>query len=166
MAQFKILLLNIHSDTNTNGGLKVLSNVMSEYYSKEEKVQSNDAYTFSNQQNNFCYTYNEKFKIGQNSQKTLSFTMDSKIIREDRIEDNPFVRNVYNGSQILLIDKDDNHHLFTVNNISYSFKQSNLIYNYECQDSFTYQLSRQNNGYTIENNIESADFLGAHNVDW
>ena len=166
MAQFKILLLNIHSDTNLTNGLKVLTNTMSEYIGQEQNNNLNGSYSFK-AKHNYCYTYNEKFKIGQNSQKTLSFSMDSQIVREDRIEENPFIHNLHNGSQILLIDKDDNHHLFTVNKISYTFKNpSVLVYNYDCQDSFTYQLSRQNNGYTIENNIESADFLGAHSVDW
>jgi hypothetical protein len=54
----------------------------------------------------------------------------------------------------------------TVSKISYEFKELNTVFNYECQDSFNYQLSRQNTGYEIENNIDDIDFIGANSLDW
>jgi hypothetical protein len=79
---------------------------------------------------------------------------------------NPFVGKLKNGSQILLIDQYDNEYFFTVTNIKYTLKNSNTVYNYSCQDSFSYQHIRQHNGYTIENNPEDVDFIGAKSVDW
>ena len=64
-----------------------------------------------------------------------------------------------------LVDKYDNHHLMTVSKISYEFHEQNTVFNYECQDSFNYQLSRQNAGYEIINNPNDADFIGAKSLD-
>lgn len=120
------------------------------------------------QDQSFTYTSNEKFQIHQNSQRSLSFTMCRNIIRADRIEVNPFINYLFIGAQLLLIDKYDKHHLMTVSKISYKFNELNTEFMYECQDSFSYQLSRQNAGYEITNNYEddSNDFIGAQELDW
>ena len=79
---------------------------------------------------------------------------------------NPFVSKLKNGTQLLLIDQYDNEYFFTVSDIQYTIKQSNIVYAYTCQDSFTHQHIRQQNGYTINNDPQSSDFIGAKNVDW
>lgn len=114
----------------------------------------------------YCYTYDEKFQVHPNSQRTLTFSMNQKIIRADRIEMNPFTNYLFIGAQLLLVDKYDNHHLMTISKISYDFKETNTVFKYECQDSFTYQLSRQNTGYEITNNIDDNSFIGAQSLDW
>jgi hypothetical protein len=119
------------------------------------------------QDQSFTYTSNEKFQIHQNSQRTLTFTMYRNVIRADRIEINPFINYLFVGAQLLLVDKYDNHHLMTVSKISYQFNELNTEFSYECQDSFSYQLSRQNAGYEIENNTDGDinDFIGAQSLD-
>ena len=117
------------------------------------------------QNQSFCYTYDEKFELHQNTQRTLTFSMNRDVIREDRIEKNPFINYLYIGAQLLLVDKYDNHHLMTVSKINYEFHAINTVFKYECQDSFNYQLSRQNAGYAIENNPDSVDFIGAKTLD-
>lgn len=120
------------------------------------------------QNQSFTYTSNEKFQIHQNSQRTLTFTMYRNVIRADRIEVNPFINYLFVGAQLLLVDKYDNHHLMTVSKISYQFNELNTEFSYECQDSFSYQLSRQNAGYEIENNTDGDinNFIGAKSLDW
>lgn len=120
------------------------------------------------QDQSFTYTSNEKFQIHQNSQRTLTFTMYRNVIRADRIEINPFINYLFVGAQLLLVDKYDNHHLMTISKISYQFNELNTEFSYECQDSFSYQLSRQNAGYEIENNADGDinDFIGAQSLDW
>lgn len=120
------------------------------------------------QDQSFTYTSNEKFQIHQNSQRTLTFTMYRNVIRADRIEVNPFINYLFVGAQLLLVDKYDKHHLMTVSKISYQFNELNTEFSYECQDSFSYQLSRQNTGYEIENSVDSdiSDFIGAQTLDW
>lgn len=120
------------------------------------------------QDQSFTYTSNEKFQIHQNSQRTLTFTMYRNVIRADRIEINPFINYLFVGAQLLLVDKYDKHHLMTVSKISYQFNELNTEFSYECQDSFSYQLSRQNAGYEIENNTDGDinDFIGAQSLDW
>ena len=66
----------------------------------------------------------------------------------------------------MLIDNFNNNHIFTIKNIDYQLNKENITYNFSCQDSFTYQLIRQNDGYTIDNNADSEDFIGAKNIDW
>ena len=72
---------------------------------------------------------------------------------------------MHNGTTLLLEDKYGQHHLFTITNISYAIREINITYNITCRDSFSYQLSRQNEGYTINNDPTSDDFLGAKNID-
>jgi hypothetical protein len=91
--------------------------------------------------------------------------MDKNIIRIDRLEANPFINYLFIGTQLLLIDKYDNHHLMTVSKISYEFTSNNTVFKYECQDSFNYQLSRQNAGYEVINDVESKGFLGSQHLD-
>jgi hypothetical protein len=56
--------------------------------------------------------------------------------------------------------------MMTVKNIALKFSAINISYQYTCQDSFSYQLSRQNDGYTLDNDPSSETFIGARTVDY
>jgi hypothetical protein len=70
------------------------------------------------------------------------------------------------GTKLCLEDKYGDQHLFVVKNISYDIKENNKIFNITCQDSFSYQMSRQNEGYEIANDSSSDNFIGAKSIDW
>ena len=65
-----------------------------------------------------------------------------------------------------MIDKYNNTILFVITKITYDFKENNIIYNYTCQDAFSYQHSRQQSGYTIENDSSLDTFIGPKTIDW
>ena len=161
MAKFKLSLINLNTAGEEKSLPTYFKQTISEFYDqRSEYLSKTNSPLYS-----YCYTYNEKFSESTNSQKKLSFSMDRKIIRDDRIEDNPFVYNLAIGSQLLLEDKYGEHHLMTITDIQFNFKELNLTYNYQCQDSFTWQLSRQNNGYEITNDPSATDFIGAMSID-
>ena len=171
MAQFKIYLLNLRaneSEFTPKYSIMPISEFDTLYNIHNDDDQNTSKYFSAQlyQDQGFCYTYNEKFKISQNTQRTLSFSMNRNIIRVDRIEKNPFINYLFIGAQLLFVDKYDNHHLMTVSKITYDFKELNTVFNYECSDSFNYQLSRQNDGYEIINEKDDVDFIGARDLDW
>lgn len=189
MAKFKIYLMSLRSnsdDFSSTYSLMPISDFYTQYneYDAIEKapiqpsvlssLDNSDGYRDKHhyftanfmQNNSFCYSYDEKFQIHQNTQRTLTFSMNRDVVRGDRIETNPFINYLFIGAQLLLVDKYDKHHLMTVSKISYEFQSLNTVFKYECQDSFNYQLSRQNAGYEIENNLNSVDFIGAQTLDW
>lgn len=116
--------------------------------------------------NNYSYSFGEKFSMHKHGQKELSFSMLRNIWEGDSWRVNPFTKTLQIGGQVLLVDKYDNEYLFTIKEIKYAFKEQNIQYDYICQDSFTYQNIRQNNGYTIQNDLTSESFIGAKNIDW
>lgn len=145
MAQFKISLLTFASPKGFIGA------TLSDYKSESQ---------------NICYTYNEKYSQHQNAQKELTFSMDRQLLMHDEWMKNPFASAIHVGSIIELIDRFDNTVLFIVKSIKYNFKEHNLTYDYTCQDAFSYQYSRQQSGYTINNDASSEDFIGPKTVDW
>lgn len=185
MAKFKLYLLNQTSliESSSLSAMRVpisefqisssqYEDNLEQYWSLAEDEENTTQERMQNRQTAtllhnpyFCYTFDEKFQLHQNTQRTLTFSMARDIIREDRLEKNPFINYLYIGAQLLLEDKYDNHHLMTVSKISYEFHKLNTIFKYECQDSFNYQLARQNTGYEIINNIEDIDFIGAKSLD-
>ena len=112
------------------------------------------------------FSFNEKFSIHQNAQKDLTFDMTERLLVQDQWIDNPFINNLHIGSQLLLTDKYNRVHLFTIKNIKLNFSNVNTTYSYSCQDSFNYQMVRQNDGYAISNDTSSVDFIGAKTLDW
>lgn len=163
MAKFTIKLLTSRLGSN-NSYSTYLETPISDFLDPIE-LQTQSSTTL-NKKHGYCYTFNEKISLHQNGQKELSFSMMKNIWLDSEMTTNPFVGKLKNGSQILLIDQYDNEYFFTVTNIKYTLKNSNIVYNYSCQDSFSYQHIRQHNGYTIENNPEDVDFIGAKSVDW
>lgn len=115
---------------------------------------------------NYDFTYDENFSIKSNGQRSLSFSMSKKIMKDYSWENNPFINAIKIGSIIKLEDHFNNHHFFTVTSIAFEPHPINMSFKYECIDSFSYQLTRQNDGYSIENNVESEDYLGARDLDF
>ena len=152
MAKFKISLL---TPTSLNKSSSFLKAILGDYTTP---------YQTSNK--NVCYTYNEKFSIHQNAQKELTFSMDRNILNNDERYINPFVAAIHVGSLIQLEDKYNNTYLFIVKNIAYTFNEYNIVYNYTCQDAFSYQHTRQQSGYTIQNDASSDNFIGPKTIDW
>lgn len=171
MAKFKLYLLTFQNNINEKNQLsnKYLANLISEFTSQvSTKRISGDSreHFIYNTNNSFCYTYEEQLSLHQNSQKELTFKMDFRVYRDDRLEDNPYAQNLIVGSQLLLEDAYGQQHLFTVKNIDIGISNVNTVCTYSCQDSFTFQLSKQNDGYEITNDINDEDFIGAHTIDW
>lgn len=131
----------------------------------DEDEKSGHFYSHPTLKRSFSYTYEEKVSFHQNAQAELSFKMDNNILFEDEWIKNPFVDAITIGSQIALTSLDETR-IFTVKKISSSFNNNNNIYTYTCQDSFSYQLSRQNKGYTIDNDSSDDDFIGAKSIDY
>ena len=114
---------------------------------------------------NFSYSYDENLTLGENSQNKLTFKMLKYIEHDGRYDVNPFAAIISGGSQIKLIDKDNQVYIFTVTSPKYAIKRSNVEITYECIDSFSYKNTRQNSGYTISNDETSEDFIGSKTLD-
>ena len=171
MSYFKLELLNLaESPIDILGSaadsqrVYYLANTISEFYSPAKKASGN--YSVKSQTNTYCYSYDESLSLHTNGQKELTFKLNDQIIYQDQLIRNPFTISIVVGSQLLLTDKNHQQYLFTVKSINTSFEKNNLVYEYSCQDSFSYQLSRQNSGYTINNDSSSETFIGAKSVDW
>ncbi len=170
MIHFKLSLLSTTVSNNRLTNVKYSILPISEFYDQEYLYIHNRASAakkcFSTQKHSFNYTYDEKLSLHQNSQKELTFNMSNKIHNQDTWEDNPFINYIHNGSLLLLEDNFNRQIVFIVKDIKYTFGENSIIYNITCQDEFTYQLSTQNDGYTINNDSSSEDFIGAHTIDW
>ena len=171
MANFKLYLLTLKNNEHEIFSDRYLASLISEFHSQIDTkmlARTNDKreHLIYNTNNTFCYTYDEQLSLHQNSQKELTFKMDFKVYRDDRLEDNPYAQNLIIGSQLLLEDQYKRQHLFTVKNIDVELSNINTVCTYSCQDSFTFQLSKQNDGYEITNSIDDEDFIGAHTIDW
>lgn len=162
MAYFRINLLTPQTNTNTQG-VCFLETPISEFYNQQDVYNSK---TFSKRQYTYCYTFNEKFSSHDNGQKELTFSMMRNIWLDNELTQNPFVTKLKIGTQVLLIDKYENEYFFTITDIKYKIHDSNILYDYVCNDSFTYQHIRQNDGYEIKNDSTSSDFIGSQTIDW
>ena len=191
MAYFKLSLLTPYSESKKSISIDTYNaiyyeDLITEFESQLQSYDSNiqlkesenkdliDSYSrnlaasnsFAVKKKTTSFSYNEKVTFSQNAQKTLSFDMNRYIIKENEYLENPFVNLIQDGSQILLTDQYNNEYFFTVTSIKYNFKETNIIYSYTCQDSFSYQTSRQNQSYSIDNDISDIDFIGAKTADW
>ena len=177
MAKFRIRLITPNNDclydlNSLNQQETFLSATITDFNDQEATYKNNQqAYEAlsTSTEKTIChphsYTYNEKFSLHTNGQKELSFNIDDKVFSNNEWIENPFARLLRVGTQLELVDKYNNYMLFTVNKVSYTFNNLNIVYNINCQDSFTYQLTRQNQGYNLTNDAESKDFIGALDID-
>lgn len=183
MTHFKLYLLTPQFKNNAT---VFIEDQITEFYTQSDQIQSKQVEILSddssddiqearedlwhNGHNTFSYSYNEKLSKEQNAQKTLTFEMNRYIITENEWQENPFARNIMDNSLILLreynYEEVSEETLFIVTSIKYNFKENNTIYSISCQDRFTYETARQNDGYTIKNDPESVDFIGAKTIDW
>lgn len=172
MIQFQIKLLTPVFLTNSQVGISnflettvsnfILPDQQGPFDPAAEDLEKEQQFSKSN----FSYTFDEQISIHKNAQKDLSFSMLQYQWNDDVYEKNPFVSKIKVGSQLLLIDTYGNEYFFSVKNISYDIKKDNIVYKYDCQDSFTFNLIRQQSGYTIENDLNSESFIGARSIDW
>lgn len=159
--------LNVLDSAADSNRAYFLADTISEFYSQQEVAKSTTNYSAADPQlNTYCYSYDESISLHTNAQKELSFKLNDHILYQDQIIRNPFTISITVGSLLLLTDKNGQQYLFTVKSINVSFENNNLVYEYSCQDSFSYQLSRQNSGYTINNDSTAEDFIGSKSVDW
>lgn len=167
MAYFKLSLLDYTKTTvQDNGLVKFLPSVISEFYSQSEEYASNKKTNLAEHKNSFCYTYDENLSLHTNAQKELTFSINRMVMKDTEWIENPYARYMVIGAQLLLEDTYHNQYFFTIKDLKYTFKTMNLVINVICQDTFSYQLTRQNDGYEITNDPESDDFIGAKNIDW
>ena len=161
MAHFKISLL---TPSFMGNATSFLSTPISEFYTQTDI--NNQTVDINHTQYSYCHTYDEQFSLHQNAQKELTFKMDRYILLDMEYIVNPFVTSINIGSQILLEDKYHRQFVFIVKNIDFEIFENNITYSVSCQDVFTYQLIRQNDGYTINNDPTSETYVGAKSVDW
>lgn len=164
MAKFKLYLLNLTETNESN--IRFTPSMISEFYSPDVIANSDVEVSFENQYDTYCYTYGESLSIHINAQKELSFKMEKMILKNDEWIENPYSRMMLPGAQLSLIDSYDNQYLFTVEKVKYTFKETNVIYDITCKDSFSQQLCTQNEGYEIKNDSGSEDFIGAKTIDF
>lgn len=170
MARFKLSLIipnndMVFNDNLTNQTETYLFHVITDYQDQQSEFKINKDKTNVLKTHTVAYTYNEKLATHKNGQQELTFSMDDKVCIDEEWIENPFARILRTGVQIELQDKFKNRKLFTVNKIQYNFNNTSIVYQVTCQDSFTYQLNRQNSGYTLINDETSADFIGALSAD-
>ena len=177
MAKFKLYLLTTNNNVNEdNNQITYIKTLISSFTDQESLYDNNKtADSTGDLRENFCYTQNEKISKHRNAQQDLSFDMARYIIDQSNINGNvkdikpsllnPFINKILSGTNLILEDKYGNERFFTVTAVDYKLGSINIIYSYKCQDSFTYQLSRQNSGYTIKNDYTSEDFIGTMDVD-
>lgn len=174
MSYFKLSLLNKVFNVDSNVNDRYIKNTISEFYSNNipETLLKYERVNNPIQKINNCstvytktYTYNEKLQLHQNGQAEFTFSLDKMLLDNDYWKENPFAEKIKIGTQLLLEDSFNNMYLFSVKNVSYVISENNIVYNYTCQDSFSYFLSKQNDGYSINNDIQSVDFIGALNIN-
>lgn len=190
MAYFKLVLLTPYSSVHQSANIDIYNSIYLEDLITEFNPQldaykttqhhaegdvkhpiegysiGNPNYNITDRKFSTAFSYGEKVTFSQNGQKSMSFSMNRYIIRENERLENPFVNLLQTGSQLLLTDQYGNEYFFTVTSIKYTVKETNIIYDYTCQDSFTYQTSRQNQEYFIDNDPTSADYIGPKTADW
>lgn len=179
---FKIQLLTLNGINEEDNTAYYITNVLADFVDQSEEYKSlfpkhyissdwsrittdDDFYTYPERNSSFSYTYEESISFHQNGQAEFSFKMDNFIIQQNEWIQNPFVDAVTVGSVIAVTSLEETR-IFTVKKIGTSFSTNNCTYSYTCQDSFSYQLSRQNKGYTIDNDSTSDDFIGAKTIDY
>lgn len=180
MAKFKLSLIVPNNDMALDEDFEnrtesYLSSVITDFtdqqveYKENKKVISDLRHETQQTQyqliHTTSYTYNEKLSKHKNGQEELTFNLDDKVIIDNEWIENPFARILRNGVLIELQDKYKNRKLFVVNKIQHNFNNVSIVYNITCIDLFTYQLNRQNNGYSIVNDETSEDFIGALDID-
>lgn len=168
MAKFKLFLLtpDIESNSFFSTPLTDFKGQMTNYQKNKERE---DMWNWSSQEHseqNNNRTFNETLSIHTNSQKQLSFDMSARVMINNEWKTNIFVSNIHVGSLLLLEDKHNNHHVFVVKEVKTKLSDINTTYSYSCQDAFSYMLTRQNEGYSIENDPSSKSFIGAKSIDW
>jgi hypothetical protein len=114
---------------------------------------------------NFATTFDESVVFDVHSANKLSFSMAKFILDNGQKIENPLAFQIVHGSKIRLIDKNLLTFDFIVQKIDYDIRKDNIMITFDCQSSFTYELTKRNLGYTITDDIENDSFVGALKLD-
>lgn len=161
MAQFKLSLLTTAANATTNS---FVVTTITDYVSQSTQYKNRTSTDIQAYQTQF--TYAEKLSLKQNSQKELTFSALRNVFIQQDWTVNPYVNLLHVGSLLELQDKYGHTSLFIINKIAFNFKTNNIEYQYTCQDAFSYQHTRQQSGYTIENDASEDDYIGPKSIDW
>ena len=110
-------------------------------------------------------TYDEQFTINNYGQFSLTFNMARYVhVGNEKIE-NLTAHNIKHGTLIQLVDRYQDVYIGVVTNISYTFSSDNIVMNFTVADQFSTELSKRNIGYSLNDNIDAADYIGAMTLD-
>ena len=99
-------------------------------------------------------TYDENINWKENSKASLSF----KIIKRVQGKLNPYFAYITNGQDLQLF-YDNKYFEFVITNITPKFYKENVEYQVECEDAFSFYLSRNNIGYNYKDEEDSTDLI-------
>lgn len=95
--------------------------------------------SFKNNKSSIFSSYDESLEEKEYGQYSFSFKVE--LFSNDTR--NPYIQYLTHGRQLRLTLNDDNIILFNIVSIKPVFGAKGIEYTYECQDSFSYQLSKQ-----------------------
>ena len=110
-------------------------------------------------------TYDEQFTINNYGQFSLTFNMARYVHVGDEKIENLTAHNIKHGTLIQLVDRYQDAYIGVVTNISYTFSRDNIIMSFTVADQFSTELSKRNIGYSLNDNIDAADYIGAMTLD-
>jgi hypothetical protein len=122
-------------------------------------------YDFNNANVLVASTYDESIVFDTHSANKLTFKMSKFLLLNGQKVLNQFAFQIVHGSKIRLVDKNLRSFNFYITNISYELRSENIIISFDCQSAFSYELTKRNIGYSIENETGSIDFVGALRLD-
>ena len=110
-------------------------------------------------------TYDEQFTINNYGQFSLTFNMARYVhVGSEKIE-NLTAHNIKHGTLIQLVDRYQDVYIGVVTNISYTFSSDNIVMNFTVADQFSTELSKRNIGYSLNDNIDATNYIGAMTLD-
>jgi hypothetical protein len=137
-------------------------------YEEEIKEQTNNYFELTFKMSYYIETIisDAELKIQKNTENNVNplngVTSVDFNAKPTRIK-NPLFESVLHGTQLRLIDKNGIAWDSIVTEMSYDFKQDNIIVSFTAIDIFSYQMSRRNLNYTIAN--DDSNFIGALSLD-
>lgn len=108
------------------------------------------------QQSLLTSTFNEKLSLGQNDQNSLTFSVAKYIVdppiksgyRDVKSQlENPFLKYLVFG-RIIYLTTPKRQYEFVIKDIAPQLSTKNVVYNYTCQDLFSFKLQKYSVGYS------------------
>lgn len=113
----------------------------------------------------FNFSYDEHITFKKNAEISFSFKMDKYYNDGSDFLLNPYIENLNIGNLIEYTDSFGIIYRFAIKKTQLSFLPHNIVYTFDCQDAFSYQYTRQHNGYALINDASSASFIGPKTID-